>query len=83
MRLRVQRAAARSEVAVAGYVEGIDYYIDIDTGRLVWTRVALLRRGFCCNRGCRHCPYVAGAESVRLDVVPDNSSSSKKNEPGE
>jgi hypothetical protein len=24
---------------------------------LVFTAVYHLRRGFCCNSGCRHCPY--------------------------
>ncbi len=24
---------------------------------LVFTAQYLLRRGFCCNSGCRHCPY--------------------------
>jgi hypothetical protein len=24
---------------------------------LVFTEVYHLRRGFCCNSGCRHCPY--------------------------
>jgi hypothetical protein len=36
-------------------VEGIDYYIE--NGRWVFTREYLLRRGNCCNSGCRHCPY--------------------------
>ena len=38
-------------------IEGIDYYIDPETGYDVWTRKFLLERGFCCNGGCRHCPY--------------------------
>lgn len=24
---------------------------------LVFTAAYLLKRGFCCNSGCRHCPY--------------------------
>lgn len=32
-----------------------DYYFD--SGRLVLTESFLLRRGFCCGNGCRHCPY--------------------------
>jgi hypothetical protein len=36
-------------------VEGEDYYLE---GRLmVFTERFLLRRGFCCESGCRHCPY--------------------------
>ncbi|OWY23828.1 hypothetical protein C7N43_39100 [Sphingobacteriales bacterium UPWRP_1] len=36
--------------------EGIDYYID-DFGRWVFTHHYLLKRGYCCQNGCRHCPY--------------------------
>jgi hypothetical protein len=38
-------------------LEGIDYEIDPKTGYLVFTRSYHLKRGFCCNSGCRHCPY--------------------------
>jgi hypothetical protein len=33
-----------------------DYYIGKD-GKLVFTEQYLLKRGFCCQNGCRHCPY--------------------------
>lgn len=36
--------------------ENIDYYMD-DSGLLVFTEKYLLDRGYCCNNGCRHCPY--------------------------
>ena len=35
--------------------EGIDYY-DED-GLMVFTAHFLLARGYCCESGCRHCPY--------------------------
>ena len=35
--------------------EGIDYYVE--GGMFVFTREFLLRRGYCCESGCRHCPY--------------------------
>ncbi len=35
--------------------EGEDYYIE--NGFYVFTRAYLLRRGYCCKSGCRHCPY--------------------------
>lgn len=35
--------------------EGIDYYMD--EGKMVFTAYFLLERGYCCNSGCRHCPY--------------------------
>ncbi|NVJ45781.1 MAG: hypothetical protein HWE21_02310 [Cytophagia bacterium] len=33
-----------------------DYYID-DNGLLVFTAHYLKKRGYCCQNGCRHCPY--------------------------
>lgn len=36
-------------------IEGEDYYID--RGRMVLTESYLLKRGKCCHRSCRHCPY--------------------------
>ena len=32
-----------------------DYYIE--NGLIVFTASFLLKRGYCCQRGCRHCPY--------------------------
>lgn len=37
--------------------KGEDYYIDPDTGLLVFTAKYLLERGHCCESGCKHCPY--------------------------
>lgn len=36
-------------------VEGIDYYVE--NGLYVFTANYLLERGYCCQSGCRHCPY--------------------------
>ncbi|MEX2672905.1 MAG: DUF5522 domain-containing protein [Phycisphaeraceae bacterium] len=36
--------------------EGEDFYVDPD-GRYVFTAAYLLKRGHCCENGCRHCPY--------------------------
>jgi hypothetical protein len=36
-------------------VEGIDYYIE--NGFVVFTANYLRKRGYCCESGCRHCPY--------------------------
>jgi hypothetical protein len=33
-------------------------YLDPDTGLFVLTAAYLRDRGSCCDRGCRHCPYV-------------------------
>jgi hypothetical protein len=40
-----------------GVVAGEDYYMDSETGFMVFTAKYLLRRGYCCSSGCRHCPY--------------------------
>lgn len=34
-----------------------DYYIDPKTGKVILTEAYLLKRGYCCNSRCRHCPY--------------------------
>jgi hypothetical protein len=36
-------------------VEGTDYYME--DGFMVFTAIYLNRRGYCCESGCRHCPY--------------------------
>jgi hypothetical protein len=36
-------------------IEGVDYYLE--NGFWVFTTHYLLNRGYCCNSGCRHCPY--------------------------
>ena len=38
---------------------GEDTYIDPPSGFTVLTAGYLARRGFCCENGCRHCPYVS------------------------
>ncbi|HEV7473455.1 MAG TPA: DUF5522 domain-containing protein [Pyrinomonadaceae bacterium] len=35
--------------------EGIDYYLE--DGLFVFTAAFLKNRGYCCESGCRHCPY--------------------------
>jgi hypothetical protein len=41
-------------------IEGEDYYLE--NGRWVFTAKYLLKRGYCCGSGCRHCPYRSGRE---------------------
>lgn len=41
--------------------EGIDYYIE--NKKWIFTSKFLLERKFCCNSGCRHCPYKMNIES--------------------
>lgn len=38
--------------------EGADTYVDPVSGLFVLTAGYLARRGYCCEAGCRHCPYL-------------------------
>ena len=40
--------------------EGEDYYVE--NGFLVFTEEFHLKRGHCCDSGCRHCPYAKSQE---------------------
>ena len=44
-----------STTAVVPLVEGEDYYLD--NGLMVLTARYHMRRGHCCEQGCRHCPF--------------------------
>lgn len=37
-------------------IEEGDYYLTPE-GYKVFTQKYLLKRGYCCKSGCRHCPY--------------------------
>jgi len=37
-------------------VEGEDYYFS-EQGYKVFTEKYHLKRGYCCQNGCKHCPY--------------------------
>jgi hypothetical protein len=41
---------------------GQSMYVDPVTGLSVLTAKFLAERGWCCRRGCRHCPYVTDDE---------------------
>ncbi len=38
--------------------QGEPGYLDPSTGLFVMTAAVHAQRGVCCQRGCRHCPYV-------------------------
>jgi hypothetical protein len=42
----------------AAMARGEAGYADPVTGYFVMTAETHARRGFCCDNGCRHCPYV-------------------------
>jgi hypothetical protein len=37
-------------------IEGVDFYYNED-GYKVFTEAYHLKRGYCCQNGCKHCPY--------------------------
>jgi len=45
------KSADRSEKLI----ENVDYYFE--NGLMILTEHFLLGRGFCCQNGCRNCPY--------------------------
>lgn len=49
----VQRHAAALEA-------GLPNYADPLSGFRVFTAGFLARRGYCCDSGCRHCPFISG-----------------------
>jgi len=51
-------------------LEPEDYYFE--GPNLVFTAVHLLKRGFCCGSGCRHCPYgTAEANTYCAPALPE------------
>src|SRR5712691_10335926 len=48
-------------------VEGQDYYCEGPA--IVFTAHYLLRRGYCCDSGCRHCPYKTAQVSKQVVTV--------------
>jgi hypothetical protein len=38
-------------------IDGEDYYLDEESGNVVFTTTYHLKRGYCCDSGCRHCPW--------------------------
>ena len=55
---------------VVPLVENEDYYME--RGRMVFTARYHLRRGYCCEQGCRHCPY---------EDLPKRNTDAETNEP--
>lgn len=53
---------ARHAAAIA---DDMATYRDPVTGYTVFTARFLADRGFCCDSGCRHCPYVPASAETR------------------
>jgi hypothetical protein len=51
----------------ARLVQGVDYYVE--GGKFVFTSAYHLKRGYCCNSKCRHCPYGRdGGLTARIEL---------------
>lgn len=48
-------ASVSDEQPESALVDGLDYYLE--NGLMVFTPHFLRRRGYCCDNGCRHCPF--------------------------
>ena len=48
----------------AAVERGEPTYLDPSTGLCVFTARALRDRGWCCESGCRHCPWAGGATTT-------------------
>jgi hypothetical protein len=55
---RPSNAVLRAHAAATE--QGALGYVDPETGLFVMTEHAHLTRGWCCGKGCRHCPYPPG-----------------------
>lgn len=51
----MDKGGSGSTGEVVQLVENEDYYLD--HGLMVLTARYHVRRGYCCEQGCRHCPY--------------------------
>ncbi|MFM7217470.1 MAG: DUF5522 domain-containing protein [Bacteroidota bacterium] len=50
-----------------------DYYLSPE-GYVVFTEQYHLKRGYCCQNGCRHCPYGFRRPSAKQEKSNDNES---------
>lgn len=51
-------------------VEGVDYYMNT-AGYRVMTELYLVKRGYCCSNGCKHCPYSPKAVKGNRKLRPE------------
>ena len=51
-------------------LEPEDYYLSPE-GYVIFTEKYLLKRGFCCKNGCKHCPYGYNTKTGNFDKKND------------
>lgn len=57
-------------------LEPDDFYKSED-GYIIFTEKYLLKRGYCCKNGCKHCPYGYCKKSGR--IIKKNNSTDPRN----
>jgi len=50
--------------------EGVDFYMNPE-GYRVMTEYYLVKRGYCCSNGCKHCPYSPKAVKGNRKLRPE------------
>ena len=63
--------SGQDNVSRRSLVEGEDFYVE--NGLMVLTARFLLERGYCCENGCRHCPYSNPPEGSIEDELRSHS----------
>ncbi|HMQ03053.1 MAG TPA: DUF5522 domain-containing protein [Pyrinomonadaceae bacterium] len=58
----IEKPEEKEKVTSHEFKEGTDYYFE--NGLMVLTAEFLLKRGYCCGSGCRHCPYPEDPKSL-------------------
>ena len=53
--MKDKKQTTKIAISMAEVKENEDFYIE--NGYFVFTEAFLLKRGYCCENGCRHCPY--------------------------
>jgi hypothetical protein len=64
----MDRDPTADETKAAPVLEPEDYYFE--GPYMVFTAAYHLKRGFCCQSGCRHCPY--GRSPARIEKMPES-----------
>ena len=77
VRLGTGAAENRPAASPAGSSRGAeeDFYVDPVSGYRVFTEAYHLKRGRCCDSGCRHCPFGSRDGSTKVDGPVGSTSS--------